>query len=293
MQWLVTGASGKLGGYLLRELQGRGADVVAWSGSRTGESFGVLLRPVDLGDADRVAEAFRSAAPDVVVHAGAMALVSDCFRAPERADRVNRRATEVLAELAGGRRARLVFLSTDLVFDGKHAPYGEESPAVPLSVYGRTKLAAEETALRAGHAALRVSLLFGPSLNGAPSFFDDQVAALRERRPVRLFEDEWRTPLSLQTAARAVLSVARSDCTGLLHVGGPERLSRLEMGRRLAAALTLDASVLVAARRDQVPAGEPRPRDTSLDSSRWRRLFPREPWPNWDEALRELGLALS
>jgi dTDP-4-dehydrorhamnose reductase len=293
MRWLVTGASGKLGGYLLRELRGQGIDVVAWSGSRTGALFGVPLRPVDLSATDRVAEAFRSAAPDVVVHAGALSLVSDCYREPERADRVNRRATEVLAELAGRQRARLVFVSTDLVFDGDQAPYREESRAAPLSVYGRTKLAAEGAALRAGHTALRLSLLFGPSLNGAPSFFDDQVAALRERRPVRLFEDEWRTPLSLRTAARAVLSVARSDFTGLLHVGGPERLSRLEMGRRLAAALGLDASVLMAARRHQVPSGEPRPRDTSLDCSRWRRLFRGELWPEWDEALRELGLALS
>src|SRR5262249_60235432 len=116
--------------------------------------------------------------------------------------------------------------------------------------------------LGGGRAALRVGLLVGPSLGGGPSFFDDQVAALRGRRPVRLFEDEWRTPLSLQTAAQAVVAVARSDFRGLLHVGGPERMSRLEMGRRLAAALGLDASVIIATRRQDAPAGEPRPRAT-------------------------------
>jgi dTDP-4-dehydrorhamnose reductase len=79
-----------------------------------------------------------------------------------------------------------------------------------------------------------------------------------------------------------------SDFTGLIHLGGPERLSRLEMGQRLAAALGLDPSVIVPAARASFPAAEPRPRDVSLDSSRWRSLFPAQPWPDWDEALGEM-----
>jgi dTDP-4-dehydrorhamnose reductase len=103
-----------------------------------------------------------------------------------------------------------------------------------------------------------------------------------------LFADEWRTPLDLATAARALAALARSDFTGLLHLGGPERLSRLAMGQRLAAFLGADPAPLVAARRAEVPAPEPRPRDVTLDSSRWRGLFPEQPWPAWEEAVRDL-----
>jgi dTDP-4-dehydrorhamnose reductase len=288
MRILVTGASGQLGAYLLRELCGL-EGVVAWSGSRRGETFGIPWRPVDLGDADAVAAAFREARPDAVVHAAARARVSDCCRDPEGARRVNAAGTRVLAELAEASGARLVLVSTDLVFDGEHAPYREEDPAVPASVYGGTKLEAEAPMRAMARGAVaRLSLLYGPSLNGQPSFFDEQAGALRGGRPVTLFADEWRTPLDLPTAARALLALARSDVAGLLHIGGPERMSRLEMGRRLAEFLGTPGTGIVAARRADVPSPEPRPRDVSLDSSRWRDLFPPIAWPAWGEALPQL-----
>jgi dTDP-4-dehydrorhamnose reductase len=289
MRVLVTGASGQLGSYLLLRLRG-GADVAAWSGTRRGDLFGVPLRPVDLADASAVADAFRRNRPAVVVHAGALARVADCHRDPDRAARVNTAGTVALAGLAAGAGARLVYVSTDLVFDGQRGGYREDDPPAPLSVYGRSKADAEAAVLAVpGGVVARVSLLFGPSLSGRPAFFDEQVAALRAGRPpLTLFTDEWRTPLSLAAAAEALLEVAFSDFTGLLHLGGPERLSRLEMGQRLTAFLGADPSAIVAVTRDQAPAAEPRPRDVSLDSSRWRGLFPGHPWPAWDEALREM-----
>src|SRR5579885_1246798 len=132
MRILITGASGQLGAYLLHEVR-RCGGVVAWSGGRCGEAFGIPWRPVDLGDPDAVATAFREARPDAVIHAAAWARVSDCWRDPEGARRINTAGTRVLAELAEATRARLVLVSTDLVFDGEHAPYREEDPAVPVS----------------------------------------------------------------------------------------------------------------------------------------------------------------
>jgi len=84
--------------------------------------------------------------------------------------------------------------------------------------------------------------------------------------------------------------VAQSDYAGLLHVGGPERMSRLEMGQRLAAHLGVGGGNIVATSRNADASAEPRPRDTSLDSSRWQRLFPGLPWPTYEEALREMGI---
>jgi dTDP-4-dehydrorhamnose reductase len=289
MRLLVTGASGQLGAYLLRELSARGAAVSAWSGSHGGDLFGVPLRPVNLSDRSAVAAVFREARPDAVIHCAALSSIARCHREPALAEAINDHGTRLLADLADEARARLLYVSTDLVFDGEKGWYTEGDVPAPLSAYGRTKARAEG-AVRASERGLvaRVSLLFGSTLIGRPSFFDEQLSALRERRPCALFSDEWRTPLSLLTAARALIALAESDYAGVLHLGGPERLSRLEMGQRLAAFLGADASVIVPARREDVPAAEPRPRDTSLDSSCWRRLFPHQPWPCWEESLREM-----
>jgi dTDP-4-dehydrorhamnose reductase len=291
MRLLLTGASGQLGRYLLREIGKRGWPVTAWSGSRTGRLFGVELQPVDLADSTQVRAGFRSAGPTAVIHAGAIAAMAQCRGDPKRAYQVNTSATAFLAELAREAEARLLFVSSDLVFDGEKGWYREQDSPSPLSVYARTKAAAEAAVLAVSRGiVVRVSLLFGPTIVGRPSFFDEQVQALRESRPLTLFNDEWRTPLSFATAARALLEIAQADLTGILHLGGPERLSRLEMGQRLAAYLGVDTSAITAVPRSGVPAPEPRPRDTSLDCSRWRALFPSLPWPGWHEALTEMGM---
>jgi dTDP-4-dehydrorhamnose reductase len=291
MRVLLTGASGQLGGYVLRELVRAGLSVVTWSGSRAGRLFGVELQPVDLADPEQVLTAFRCAAPTAVIHAGAMAAVAECWRDPKRAHQVNTQGTAILAELANQVGARTLFVSTDLVFDGEKGCYREQDAPSPLSVYGRTKAAAETAVLAVPQGiVVRMSLLFGPSIVGRPCFFDEVAATLRQGRSMTLFSDEWRTPLSLATAARALLAIIGSDIVGMLHLGGPERMSRLEMGQRLAVCLGVDASAIVAAPRSSVPTTEPRPRDTSLDCSRWRVLFPAEPWPNWQEALAEMAI---
>src|SRR5438876_2163063 len=181
MRWLVTGASGQLGGYLLWHLRDGGEEVVAWSGSVSGEVSGVPLRIVDLTDAAATASAFRDAKPQAVIHAAALARVDECYRDPKRARRVNTDATGRLAELATEAGARFVYISTDLVFDGERAPYRESDPPQPLSVYGHTKADGETAALATPRSVVaRVSLLFGPTLTGRPGFFDGLVAALRE-----------------------------------------------------------------------------------------------------------------
>jgi dTDP-4-dehydrorhamnose reductase len=289
MRWLVTGASGQLGGYLLRHLRDRGEEVVAWSGSVRGDVCGVPLRVVDLTDGAAMAMAFREAKPQLVIHAAAMARVDECYRDPKRARRVNTDATGRLAELAAKAGARFVYVSTDLVFDGERAPYRETDPPQPLSMYGHTKADGETAALAVQRTVVaRVSLLFGPTLSGRPGFFDGLITNLREGRPVTMFADEWRTPLAMPAAAVALADIARSDLFGIVHVGGPDRLSRLEMGQCIADHLGAARSALVSASRNSVAAAERRARDVSLDSSRWRSLFPNSPWPAYREALAQM-----
>ncbi len=296
---LVTGASGQLGPYLLRVLQGEPHIVTAWSGNWEGELFGTPMRPVDLASPGAVEAAFTRADPEVVIHAGAVASPGVVDQDPDRAWTVNVQGTDRLAGLCESRRCRLLYVSTDMVFDGEDTAYDEDSPPRPVSAYGRSKLAAEPLVLgRSDLEALvvRVSLMFGPSLNGRPRFFDQLVEAIRQGRPFTLFNDEWRSPLSLDAAARALAALASQapgswrelGSRGVLHIGGAERMTRHEMGVRIAGHLGCDSPRLAAGSRLAHESPEPRPRDLSLDSRAWRTAFPDLPWPSLEEALGEM-----
>jgi len=279
----VTGATGLLGGHLIAAAARRSEHVVGVGGPSRGTGG------VDLSDRTAVDALFARVRPDVVLHAAALGGVADCARDPELARRSNVEATACTARAAAARGARFVHVSTDLVFDGEHAPYSEDDVTKPTSVYGRTKRDSELEALAVPDAVVvRVSLLFGPTRSARIGFFDQQLAALRSGAPITLFTDEWRTPLSLRAAAAGLLAIASSDVTGTLHFGGPERMSRHEMGTRLARVIGIRAPSIVAGTRTAVATPEPRPRDVALDSSKLRSCLPEITTGSFEDECRQM-----
>lgn len=289
---LVTGATGLLGGFLCAELRARGVRFAACSGPTRGRAED--LHPVDITDPASVAKVFGDVRPDAVIHA-AVFNAADCGRDPARAALVNVTGSANIAKACGEIGARLVHVSTDQVFDGEAAPYDERAPRSPTSVYGRTKADAEDAALARSQDAVvaRMPLLFGPTRNARLGFFDHQLASVREKKTMRLFDDEWRTPLSLRVAAEWLVTLAASPVPApaagrVLHLGGPERMSRYEMGARVARVLGLSEAEIGArierASRTTVP-GEPRPRDLSLDTTLFHRLYPGKTSPRFEDEV--------
>jgi dTDP-4-dehydrorhamnose reductase len=276
-RWLVTGASGQLGGYLLRQVrqQEPDAQLTALAGRGTVFECGAEVIRIGLEDEQALRACVRSLCPTHILHVGAMTSVAQACARPEQAERVNTHATRVLAEAAAECGARLVFASTDMVFDGTNAPYGQTDPPSPISHYGRTKAAAEKILLGFGNVlVVRLPLLYGFPLTERRTTFWQQVAALRGGQPVQLFFDEFRTPVSLADAARAVVGLARSEHCGLIHVAGPQRLSRYELIERVARRLSIAGPWLVPVSRLSAQGPEPRPADLSLDDGVFRREFP-------------------
>jgi dTDP-4-dehydrorhamnose reductase len=273
--FVVTGAGGALGSVLMRELtrQSRPAEgVVSPSGP---VPFSGQVWNAELADPRTYRERVLAIAPKVIVHLGAVALPSEAYEDPERARKVNVESTTVLLALAEKCGARFLYASTDLVFDGEEAPYCEDDAPEPSTIYGRTKLEAEAHVFTYKRGlAIRFPLMYGfPDAARKPTFFETMIENLRADKPVRLFTDEFRTPLWLDDAARACIALADSALRGVVHVGGPERLSRFEMGERVAAALGAPVRLLEAVTRDDFASPEPRVRDVSLVSQRYADHF--------------------
>lgn len=273
-RWLITGATGQLGGHIVRALERdtRSKQVLKLSRGAPHKPDSIAL---NLSDTDAVARCVCDWRPTHVVHCGAMTAVADCFADPQRAECVNTAATSAIADAAESCAARLVHVSTDMVFGGDRAPYVEVDPPAPLSVYGRTKADAESAVIGRRRAlVVRVPLMYGPPVTPRETTFTAQIAALRARHVLRLFADEHRTPVALADAARALVALARSDFDGCLHIAGPERLSRLEMVLRFARELSIADPLVEPISRSSIQSAEPRPADLSLDGSRLAREFP-------------------
>jgi len=226
---------------------------------------------MDLADPDSIRRAFDAARPAAVVHGGAIASPDACERDPDMARRVNAEGTKTLADLCGRSGARLIVISTDLVFDGEKGRYDEDDAPNPLSAYGRVKLEAEEAALsRApGAAAVRICAAYGRLLGGRPCFTDEILAAVSRGEPISAFVDQWRTATAADFLAGVLLRILdRPDVSGLFHWGGAERASRFEAAVALCGAFGYDPALIRPARMNDKRTLARRPRDSSLDSSR-------------------------
>jgi len=253
----ITGAGGLIGSQLLEQ-----AETLAPSWSAIG-----LTRPVlDLTETDRVRSRFRQQQPKLIVHCAALSRSPECQRDPQRARRLNIEVTRNLAELADD--VSLVFLSTDLVFDGRKGDYREDDPVNPLSVYGETKAEAERIVLtHSRHLVIRTSLNAGRSPTGDRGMDEQLIAALRAGHAMKLFVDEFRCPIPASATARAIWELIGGRATGLFHVAGSEKLSRWRVGELLTGRQPKLRSLISASSLKEYQ-GAPRSPDTSLNCTK-------------------------
>ncbi len=275
MRILVTGASGGLGAYVVERLVEDGHHVVAWSGCSRGERSGILLQSVDLTDSENLIAALHRIDPFVIMHLAAISAAAECLRVPTMAQAINVDATSKIAEWCSRRGRRLIFTSTDLVFSGENAWNHEDDATEPITLYGQLKEAAE-LAVRTIPRGLvaRMSLMFGPSKCGRPAFIDNALMEMRNGRPQTFFRDEFRTPLDYATAAKILVRLIFTETSGILHVAGDERMSRIAMMARIATTMGFDSSLVQANNRADANGPEPRPADVSLSTEKLFTLFP-------------------
>jgi dTDP-4-dehydrorhamnose reductase len=269
---LVTGADGFLGWHVCRMAAGFWR--VIGTSRRTGaDTVGCERVCLDLTALDDLEHLFSELRPDAVIHTAAAADPNVCETHPDRTEPINVDVPAWLAGRCARRHIPFVFTSSDLVFDGEHAPYAESAVPSPVNVYGGQKARAE-TAVRsacAGALVCRMPLLFGWSGSTHKGFDHEMIRAIRSRTPLVLFTDEFRTPVDAQSAAAGLLRLP-GRAAGILHLGGRQRTSRFDMGMRFARHLGVSRPSIQAGRKIEAHTAAARPRDVSLVSRQAYRL---------------------
>jgi dTDP-4-dehydrorhamnose reductase len=265
---LVTGASGFLGWN------------VCIAARKTWEVFGIYhIRPVtipdvktlqaDLADQKPLEIMFKDIRPDAVVHCAAYPDPNKCQTNPDASYRDNVQAAINVATLCAREGLPCVFTSSDLVFGGNNPPYDEESPVGPVNIYGQHKVAAERGMRKAfpDITICRMPLMFGDAPAPAKSIIQPMIAAIVGKKEVRLFTDEYRTPVSGATAAKGLM-LALERAPALLHLGGREHVSRYDIGVLVAQAIGRAPSAITPALQKENTGAAPRARDVSLVSEK-------------------------
>ena len=256
MKILLTGSSGLLGhAYALAAVR-RGHTVTALYHQNRPIADG-LAKTIQL-DASEPEELTKIAIelwPDAIVNCAAISNATSVEADAMRAEKINVALPRLLAQLSTHLGARLLHVSTDMVFDGQsEQPYRSTDMPAPTNLYGQTKLMAEREVLEHNPedpVVLRIPILMGNSPGGRRSLHEKLIAVIQAGKKPKLFCDEMRQPCSASNVAEVLLELTeRRDLHGLFHWAGSETLSRFEMGQRILKHFGLPLDAIESACRD-------------------------------------------
>jgi dTDP-4-dehydrorhamnose reductase len=273
MRCLVTGAKGMLGTELVDFLRRQNEEVVGWD-----------LPKHDVTDVEKTINGIHQVGPDVVFHLAARTDVDGCEDNLADATSVNFQGTWAVALGVEEMERKLVYVSTDYVFDGRSSrPYREDDAPNPLSVYGKTKLMGEDAVRRScrHHFIVRTSWLYG---NHGRNFVDTIRQKSQEASRIEVVSDQVGSPTYTRDLCRPLWELAQSRHFGVFHLTNSGHCSWYEFAREIVRFTGASCDVepidtAASARR------APRPACSVLDNRNFKHRFGKELRP-WQEALK-------
>lgn len=271
MKILITGGSGLLGQYLNIELSRNNAILTIYNNNiRNCKDYNFIKS--DITDKIGMEKIFSSFNPDAVIHAAAISNPKFASQIDSKlVYDTNVNAVRSISELCSRFNAKLLYISTDLVYAGyRGSMLKEDAKLIPVSFYAETKLMGEIKVKETidNYLIIRISLLYGFGLNNSYNHFHQMYLNLKNGIPVKLFTDQFRTPIELSNTAKIIRVLLSKDIKSeIINVGGKERLSRFQLGELLCNAAAFDNRLLQKITMDDMPE-LPKVEDVSLDTSK-------------------------
>ncbi|MBI4059855.1 MAG: SDR family oxidoreductase [Elusimicrobia bacterium] len=282
---MVIGGTGLVGNALLRAWRAAGVEVAA--ATYHCHASGGFLQ-LDMRDSGKVRALLSAHRPALVAVPAANPYVDYCEEHPEETRRVNVEGTLNVALACREFGIRMIFYSSDYVFDGIQGRYREEDATSPINEYGRQKEQTERGVLAADPRNLVIRTAGAYGWQWEPKNFVLQVRRnLAAGRPMRVAGDLRYNPTYVENLAEITVALAAGGAGGIFHVVGAEEIARAEFARRAARAFGLDASLIEAVSVDEFKSPTARPKQTSLRTDKVRRATP-IPLLGVDEGLRRM-----
>ena len=288
MKILILGASGLVGGNCMRYFASQGWTCLGthFSFETADTVFYNTLDPSDPNNAD--IDAFQ---PDVIIHCGALTWVDYCEEHEDKSYQKTVVSTQNATKLAERYKAKLVYLSTDYVFDGTRGFYTEEDDTFPLSVYGKHKLKAEDHVREnlTNFLICRITNVYGDEIRGK-NFIARLIENMRKKEPMelRLPLDQYATPINAFDIARAIYLLLSEDKKGLYHFAGTDYLNRVQLAQRVITYFGHEQVSLIPVTTQQLRSPARRPLLGGMSAQLFNEEFPHFRWSNVDDYLQKL-----
>ncbi|MBU7014871.1 MAG: dTDP-4-dehydrorhamnose reductase [Theionarchaea archaeon] len=271
MRFLITGHTGLLG-----------SKILAHSGFQTYPD-----RRIDVTKPE-IVQYIEQVAPDIVIHCAAFTNVDLCETQKDKAWLTNVTGTEHVVRACTSIHAKVVYISTDFVFDGTGGMYTEEDTPNPINFYGKTKLEGERIVREVDNYIIaRTSVLYG--WHQRLNFVTWVIAQLQNRQQIRVVTDQYACPTLADTLARALLELCGKDARGLYHITGTQRMSRYDFALQAAHIFGLDVSFISPIVSDDLAQTAPRPKDSSLSTQKIKAII-NTPLLSAREGLQEMKM---
>ena len=222
-----------------------------------------------LDDKKHILDYIEKIKPSAVIHTVAFPNVDFCESNHELTDLLHVKITKDISEICSSVNSKLIYFSTDAVFNGNNSiPYNELDRPDPLSYYGKTKLEAEKIILQnTNNVILRTTVIYGWHIRSR--FTNWVLDTLKNKKPVTAFIDQYNTPTLVDDLAKSVFSIIEKDLSGLFHASGKSCLNRFEFAQKLAISFGLDKNLVVPTKSSDISQIAPRPKNGCLDSSQF------------------------
>ncbi len=219
-----------------------------------------------LSDRNLIIDYIEKIKPSAVIHTVAFPNVDFCESNHELTDLLHVKITEEISKICTTVNSKLIYFSTDAVFDGnKYGKYLVSDTPNPLSYYGKTKLEAEKIILKnSNNVILRTTVIYG--WHTRSRFTNWVLNNLKNKKPVTAFIDQYNTPTLVDDLVRSVFSIIEKDISGLFHASGKTCLNRFEFAQKLATVFGLDETLVIPTKSSKIKQIAPRPKNGCLDS---------------------------